>query len=169
MRTALLAAAVLGLAACSPESPAPVTPDAAAPPPVPPAPRPPAPSRPPQVPARSSTLMLVDASGAPAIYLFCGARERALVVHAPALEPIGSEDRLTLGVGNEAFAFVADLGAPGPGVTATGVVGEDLFVRMARGEPVSTVYGRHTIGPTQAVTPAALEDFVRRCGGLRPR
>ena len=96
------------------------------------------------------------------------ARAGALVIEAPGFEPIGSEDRLTLGAGDEAFAFVADLAAPGPGVTASGRAEADLFARMARGEPVSAVYGAQRIGPARAEARASLQAFVSHCGGAPP-
>lgn len=174
MRTVLLSVALLGLAACGRDE---ATVPAAPPlPPAPPMARPPVAPEPPEAPeapapgtASTGRLTLVDASGAPALFLFCRDPAGSLVIHAPAFEAIGSEDRLTMGAGDEAFAFVADLQAPGPGVTARGVAEPDLFVRMARGEPVSAVYGRQTVGPARAESPAALRDFVARCGGPEDR
>ncbi|HYC75014.1 hypothetical protein [Brevundimonas sp.] len=167
MRTALLAAALLALAACGRnETAAPTEP--AEPAPIPS--KPPL-VEPPETPAAASPgrLTLVDASGAPALHLSCDDRPGAIVIHVPGFEPIGSEDRLTLGAGDEAFAFVADLEASGPGVTAGGAPEADLFARMARGEPVRAVYGAQSVGPARAATPAALRAFVARCGGLRDR
>lgn len=162
MRTVLSAAALLGLAACGRnETPVPTEPA--------PIPSKPPLVEPPQAPAPRGPLTLVDASGAPALHLSCNNRAGALVIQAPGFEPIGSEDRLTLGAGDEAFAFVADLEASGPGVTAGGPPDADLFARMARGEPVRAVYGAQSVGPARAETPAALSAFVARCGGLRGR
>lgn len=167
MRTALLAAALLGLAACGRnETPAPTEP--AEPAPIPS--KPPL-VEPPETPAAASPgrLTLVDAAGSPALHLSCDNPAGAFVIHVPGFEPIGSEDRLTMGAGDEAFAFVADLQASGPGVTAGGAPEADLFVRMARGEPVRAVYGAQSVGPLRAGTPEALSAFVARCGGLRDR
>ena len=166
MRTVLLTVALLGLAACGrDESVAPAGP--AEPAPVPS--KPPL-VEPPETPAavQPGRLTLTDASGAPVLHLSCADGPGALVIEAPGFQPIGSEDRLTLGAGDEAFAFVADLSAPGPGVTASGRAEADLFARMARGEPVSAVYGAQRIGPARAEAPAALQAFVSHCGGARP-
>ncbi|MFN3932716.1 MAG: hypothetical protein ACK4JY_13305 [Brevundimonas sp.] len=164
-RTALLTIALLTLAACGrDEAPAPAAPQPPFAPQAPAAPMPPQPAE-----ARAAPrLLLVDASDAPVLTLFCRA-PGMLVIQAPGFEPIASEDRLTIGAGDEAFAFVADLKAPGPGVTASGTAEADLFARMARGEPVTAVYGRQTVGPARAETPAALSDFLARCGGLSER
>ncbi|HYC68614.1 hypothetical protein [Brevundimonas sp.] len=160
MRTVLLAAALLGLAACGREE-APTAP-------VEPAPIPSKPPlvQPPETPAATpGRLTLVDGLGAPVLHLSCDDRAEALIIHVPGFEPIGSEDRLTLGVGDEAFAFVADLQASGPGVTAGGAAEADLFARMRRGEPVRAVYGAQSVGPARASSPEALRDFLVRCGG----
>jgi hypothetical protein len=162
MLTAVLTVALLGLAACGRDHAA----APAGPVEAPPAPSTPPPEGPTASPGR---LTLVDASGAPVLHLSCADGAAALVIHAPGLTPIGSEDRLTLGVGDEAFAFVADLEAPGPGVSGGGVPEADLFVRMARGEPVRAVYGAQTVGPARALTPAALRAFVDQCGDLPDR
>ncbi len=161
MRSVLLTVAVLALTGCGrDEVSAPAAPQTPSAPQVPAAPQPPQPPKAPSAP----WLVLVDATDAPVLTLLCRA-PGVLVIHAPGFQPIGSEDRLTMGAGDEAFAFVADLEAPGPGVTAGGAVESDLFVRMARGEPVSAVYGSQTTGPARSRTPAALEAFVSRCSG----
>jgi len=167
MRTVLLTAALLALAACGRDEP----PVAPAPPEAPAAPAAPQPAEPPTPPdaMSASRLTMIDASGAPGLHLFCGNRAGNLVIHAPGLTPIASEDRLTLGAGDEAFAFAADLDAPGPGVTGRGLPEADLFARMARGEPVRAVYGAQNVGPLRAETPAALRAFVAQCGGLPDR
>lgn len=154
MRVALLTVALLTLAACGrDETPAPAAP-------VEPAP---IPSKPPLVapPEAPDGLAFVDAGGLQRLSLACDAGRMTVTV--PGFERIGSEDRLTVGAGGEAFAFVADLQAPGEGIVAGGAVDADLLARLARGEPVSAVYGRRTVGPLQAAQPAALAAFAARC------
>lgn len=170
MRTILLTAALMGLAACGRDEP-PAAPSPTEPPEVAAAPAAPPPAAPPPSPSGVSAarLAMVDATGAPVLYLSCANGAGNLLIHAPGLEPIGSEERLTLGAGDEAFAFVADLAAAGPGVTASGAAERDLFVRMSRGDPVSAVYGAHSVGPTRAASAAALADFIARCGELPDR
>lgn len=151
MRTVLLTVALLGLAACRrEEAPAPVEPA-------------PIPSKPPlvQPPATPDRLAFVDAGGAERLSLAC--RDGQMKVAVPGFQRIGSEDRLTVGAGDEAFAFAADLQAPGEGIVAGGAADADLLARLARGEPVSAVYGRQTVGPLQAAQPAALPAFAASC------
>lgn len=155
MRAVLLTVALLGLAACGrDEAPAPAAPEA-----------PPIPSKPPlvQPPAAPDRLAFIDAGGADRLSLACDGGQMQVVV--PGFERIGSEDRLTVGAGDEAFAFAADLEAPGEGIVAGGAVDADLLARLARGEPVSAIYGRQTVGPLQAAHPDALPAFAARCGG----
>lgn len=160
MRTALLAAALLGMAACDrEESSAPTAP-------VEPLP---IPSKPPlvQPPEAPVSMAFVDASGAERLRLACRADTPAFQISVPGFEVIGSEDRLTVGAGDEAFAHVADLEAPGPGVTGGGPIEPDLIDRLARGEPVRAVYGAQSVGPLQAAQAETLAAFTERCRGLR--
>ncbi|HEY0599468.1 hypothetical protein [Brevundimonas sp.] len=160
MRIVLLAAALLGLASCGRE-------EASAPPaPVEPLP---IPSKPPlvQPPEAPSVMAFVDAGGVERLQLACRAGDPAFRITVPGFEPIGSEDRLTLGAGDEAFAHVADLEASGPGVAAGGPIDADLLDRLARGEPVRAVYGAQSVGPLQAARPETLAAFAGRCRGLR--
>jgi hypothetical protein len=153
MRAALLTVALLSLAACGrDEAPAPAAPEA-----------PPIPSKPPLVepPEAPDRLAFIDAGGVERLSLACEAGEMKVAV--PGFERIGSEDRLTVGAGDEAFAFAADLQASGDGIVAGGATEADLLARLARGEPVSAVYGRQSVGPLQAAQPAALPAFAARC------
>lgn len=154
MRVALLTVALLTLAACGrDEAPAPAAPAEPAP----------IPSKPPLVepPEAPDRLAFVDAGGVERLSLACEAGQMRVAV--PGFERIGSEDRLTVGAGDEAFALVADLEAPGEGVVGSGAADADLLARLARGEAVSAVYGRFTVGPLQAAQPEALPAFAARC------
>ena len=143
---------LLILAACDP---APRDKPAAEPPPIP--------SRPPLVrpPAAPDRLAFVDAGGVERLSLACDGGQMRVAV--PEFDRIGSEDRLTVGAGDEAFAFAADLQAPGEGIVAGGAIDADLLARLARGEPVSAVYGRQTVGPLRAALAASLPAFAARC------
>lgn len=165
MRTLLLTAALLTLAACGrEEAPAPAeTPTA----PVEPLP---VPSRPPlvQPPEAPVSMAFVDAAGGERLQLACR-DDGSLHITVPGFEPIASEERLTIGAGDEAFTHVADLEASGPGVTGGGALDADLIARLARGEPVRAVYGAQSVGPLQAAQPPLLAAFTERCRGLLGR
>lgn len=115
----------------------------------------------PVAPDDASSLAFVDASGQPALTLTCVAGE--LRISAPGLQPISSEDRLSIGADGEAFAFAADLAAPGPGVTASGAPDPDLLARLSRGEALFALYGQQALGPLDAASPGALQAFVSGC------
>lgn len=148
----LILPAVLALAACDPAPPAPPAPEPA-----------PAPAPAPAAWAATSegVLAWVDEDEARRFALSCDAG--VLRVHAPWLARIGSEDRLTVGAGDEAFALVADLASPEAGVTASGPVPADFLARLARGEAIGLVYGAQPIGPVPAPEAAVLGPFVDAC------
>ena len=154
MRTVLAAVAVLLLpTGCDrPDAPPPADPA-----PVPAAPSPPAPT----VASDDGTLAFVDAAGVPTATLSCGAGALRIVV--PGFQPIGSEDRLSIGTEGEAFALVADLAAPGPGVTASGTPDPDLLDRLARGESLFAMYGQQSVGPLAAASSAGLQALISTC------
>lgn len=112
-------------------------------------------------PADGSALTFVDAAGAPAATLTCTPDELRIV--APGFQPIASEERLSIGTEGEAFALVADLAAPGPGVTASGPPDPDLLDRLARGEALFAMYGQQSAGPLSAASPAALQAMISAC------
>ncbi len=161
MRTLLLTAALLALAACGRE-------EASAPAaPVEPLP---VPSKPPlvQPPEAPVSMAFIDGTGAERLQLACRA-DAGLQITVPGFEAIPSEERLTIGAGDEAFTHVADLQAPGPGVTGGGPIDADLIDRLARGEPVRAVYGAQSVGPLQAARAQSLAAFAERCRGLIAR
>lgn len=111
--------------------------------------------------APDGALVWADADEARRFALTCAAGD--LHVRAPGLERIGSEDRLTLGAGDEAFALVADLTSPEAGVVASGPVPADFLARLARGEAIGLVYGAQRIGPLPAPEAAVVGPFVAAC------
>lgn len=154
MRTMLAAVAALLLTTGCDRSEAP------APTPVPEAP-PPAPAMVPS--ADGAALALVDAAGAPTATLSC--RPEGLRIVVPGFRPIGSEDRLSIGTEGEAFALVADLSAPGPGVTAAGAPDPDLLDRLSRGGALFASYGQQSAGPLTAASSAGLQAVISACRG----
>ena len=113
-----------------------------------------------------SALLLVQDGGEPQFQLTCLHSPARLVVDVAEFRPIGSEERLTLGVGDEAFALVADPTAPGPGVHAEGAVDPDLLTRLETTREISAVYGAQRFGPHPAPEPEALQAFVQTCRSL---
>jgi len=111
---------------------------------------------------------VTDAATAEApISLVC-ARGEGLMVVARAFRPIGSEERLTLGAGDDAFALVAGNVAD-PAATlvrATAPADELLLTAIASGRPISASYGAQRYGPIAAPPQALRRAFADTCRRL---
>jgi len=106
-------------------------------------------------------LHLLAPDATPVMALTCSAgRLRAQV---PGFTPVGSEDRLTLGVGEEPVALVAQLDARASGVVGEAPVPEGLERLFEQAESVSAVYGRQQSGPHPAPPEALKEQLVEAC------
>lgn len=79
------------------------------------------------------------------------------------LNPVGSEERLTVGAGNEAHALVADPGAPVTGVLGAGSISPALLEAIEAGGPLSLSYGAQTLGPLKSLSPSDQAAFVSGC------
>jgi uncharacterized membrane protein len=110
-----------------------------------------------------SELALISGTEPATVRLSCSAGGKSLLVNIPGFRPIGSEERLSVGSGDEATALVADPRGDGErgGVSASGSVPDNLAV-ILKG-PVSASYGAQTSGPHPAPPPEAARDFVKAC------
>jgi uncharacterized membrane protein len=108
-------------------------------------------------------LALVAAQERTAIRLFCPARAGRLLVNVPAFRPIGSEERLSFGSGDDAHALVADSRGDRQrgGVSATGPVPANLAALVAG--PLSASYGAQRSGPHPAPPRELVGGFVAAC------
>ena len=110
------------------------------------------------------SLVLADAAGAPLLHLACVRDRAVMTAEVHPFEPVGSEERLTLGVGGEAFVFVADPTAERPsGVQAEAPIRADLLARLEDASEVSAVYGAQTLGPHLPPDPESAARFVSAC------
>lgn len=159
MRASLAVVVLLVLAGCG----QPEAPPSPAHTPAPPAPAVPASDDPAAPAADGSPLVFVDGDGSPAATVDCSLE--GLTITVPGFRAIASEDRLSLGTEGEAYTLVADLAAPGPGVTASGSPDADLVDRLARSEALFARYGQQTVGPLTAPSPAGLQTLVAVCRG----
>jgi hypothetical protein len=101
------------------------------------------------------------------ISLVC-ARAEGLMVVAKAFKPVGSEERLTIGAGDDAFALVA-VNVADPNATfvrATGPADEALLTAIASGRPISASYGAQHYGPIAAPPEALRRAFADTCRKL---
>jgi hypothetical protein len=87
-----------------------------------------------------------------------------LVATAPGFSPIGSEDRFSLGLGDEPVTLVAD---PTPqaqsGVTAEGAVPDRFEELLEEAKQVSALYGTQRIGPVPAPSEALKKALAKSC------
>ena len=87
-----------------------------------------------------------------------------LGVESDRFQPVMSEDRFTVGAGDEAYALAADLEAGRErGVEASGDIPADLLDRIEAGEEIAFNYGAQNLGPFPAVPEADREAFVAEC------
>lgn len=153
----ILALLLPALAACEPAAEAPA--------PAPEAPADPAPVAQWELVASGEGvgLFLLGPGGRPQLALSCleGGVLRAV---APGFTVIGSEERFTLGVGDEAFTLVAQVvDAPPGGVTAEGPADPGLLRRLEAGGEVSALYGTQQVGPTPGPDSETARAFAEGC------
>ncbi|MFN3815655.1 hypothetical protein [Brevundimonas sp.] len=87
-----------------------------------------------------------------------------LQVESDRFQPIMSEDRFTVGAGDEAYALAADLAAERErGVEASGEISVDLLDRLEAGGAIAFNYGAQSLGPFPAVPEAYRDAFVAVC------
>lgn len=79
---------------------------------------------------------------------------------------VRSEERLTLGLDDEAFALVADLERETPGVVGVGTLDPALLDRLASARAISLVYGGQRSGPFEAPDAEVMGRFVTACRAL---
>jgi len=110
-----------------------------------------------------------DPEDAP-LRLIC-ARGEGFAVVAPAFQPIGSEERLSVGAGGDAFALVAVAGEGpgGPLVRATGAIEEPLLAAIESGQPIAASYGAQRFGPVGGPASAMSRAFADSCRQLAAR
>nr|WP_295373185.1 hypothetical protein [uncultured Sphingosinicella sp.] len=113
----------------------------------------------------ATSLRLVE-GGQPRLALTCLPNPARLVANAPEFKPIGSEDRFSLGLGDEPVTLVADLGAQG-GVTAEAPVPETLPQLLRQAKQITARYGTQQVGPVAAPPPQLIRAFFEACGKLR--
>lgn len=110
-----------------------------------------------------SALVLNDAAGEPVMQWACMSGPARLIVRVQPFNPVGSEERLSIGVDNEAYALVAASTKPGPGVQAEGEIFPDLLQRLPTATSIAASYGAQTVGPHMPPSKEQAEAFVAAC------
>ena len=88
-----------------------------------------------------------------------------LAVNVPGFTTIGSEDRFSLGLGNEPVTLVADLSAEN-GVAAEGPVPDNLEGLLEGADQVTALYGTQQVGPVGPPPPQLVDAFTDACEKL---
>lgn len=99
------------------------------------------------------------------IVIACRPGSHALLVHVPSFTPVGSEERLSLGLGEEPVTLVADL-VPrqgNPGVNAEGGVPDNFGSLLAAANQITAHYGAQKVGPFPPVSAAEATVFAKGC------
>jgi hypothetical protein len=114
--------------------------------------------------AAGTALVHTADDGGEDLRVACRRNPAELWVSAPRLRRIGSEERLSLGAGDQVTALVADLQAQGAGVEATGPVAPEFLAGLRAGGDIAVSYGSQTLSlsPPQA---ALAERFAAACAG----
>lgn len=107
--------------------------------------------------------LIVGDEARPIVRLYCEAGSKQLLVNVPAFDPIGSEERLSLGSGPTVVALVADPSGDSQrgGVSGVGPVPDELGQILSGRIGVS--YGAQSVSPSDAPPPHLARDFVSAC------
>lgn len=96
--------------------------------------------------------------------LGCMRDPAGLRVESDRFQPVMSEDRFTIGAGDEAYAMAANLEAERErGVEASGDIPADLLDRIEAGGEIAFNYGAQNLGPFPAVPEADRDAFLAEC------
>jgi hypothetical protein len=130
----------------------------------PPSPEPAAPQSAWALDEKDSALVHRDAAGAEVLRLTCGPRPAELHTALPGFTRVASEDRLTLGIGDELANMVVSMEGPDLGLIASGQPPSAILAPLAAGAPVGVSYGARQMmldGPPPEVGAA----FAAGCRG----
>ncbi len=162
----LILVTALALGACSPAEPPPAAaPEAPAPAPAPEAPIAPGPSWAASASGEGAVLTLSDAAGLEVLRLGCVRNPAAMTLTVGGFTPIDSEDRLTVGLDDQLFVFVADLQASSAeaGVVAQAEVSTDFLDRLQSARAIGAVYGAQQLGPHMPPPADIAGTFAAEC------
>lgn len=110
-----------------------------------------------------TALMLLGEGDAQLFHLACLSQPARMTVQVPAFRVVGSEERLTLGVDDEAFGFVADTMSDQPGVRAEAAIDPEFLRRLPLSDDIGAMYGSQQAGPFPAPPDDLTEGFVTAC------
>lgn len=110
-----------------------------------------------------AALVLSGADGREQLRIACR-RSPADIYVAAHLQPVESEERLTLGFGETLFSLVRQPSAGSDSVVeATGPLTAELAEAVVNNQPIGISYGSKNLGPFQAPTPDVAQTFQQAC------
>lgn len=110
-----------------------------------------------------SALVFSDAQGVERLRLICRRGPAEFLVQAADVQPIGSEERFTLGFGDQLFTLVADVSSGLPFVEARAPLTSALIAALRSGRPIAANYGATNLGPHPAPAEEVRQAFARAC------
>lgn len=110
------------------------------------------------------TLRWAGSDGTVGLSIACLADPLRLSVRVPAFEPVTSEDRFALGLGDEPVTLVANpYEQDAPGVTGEGPVPENFGALLDNAAEVRALYGAQQTGPLPAPPPELKDRLAAAC------
>ncbi|HEX2561540.1 hypothetical protein [Phenylobacterium sp.] len=110
-----------------------------------------------------SALVFSDGDGIERLRLVCRRGPAEFVAQAADVQPIGSEERFTLGVGETLFTLVADVSSGLPFVEAKAPLSPALIAALGSGQPIAANYGATNLGPHPPPQREVRDAFIRAC------
>lgn len=108
--------------------------------------------------------LVLSANGMELIRMACVRDSREMTVEVPSFRSIASEERLSFGLDDEPYGFVAQVTPPPPrGMFATRPIEEAFLTDLEGAQQISAIYGSQPIGPFRAPDADQLEVFVGGC------
>lgn len=108
-------------------------------------------------------LLLSDVGGAPILRLGCIRNAGVMTLSVDGFTPIGSEERLTVGLDDTLFVFVADTTVSGPGVQAQADISMDFLDRLEDAKAIRAIYGTQELGPHMPPPAGIAAGFAAEC------
>lgn len=98
------------------------------------------------------------------MHLSCTRNPAVMTAVVDGFKTVGSEERLTVGVGEDLFVFVADTAANRPpGVYAQAPISIPLLARLQKPGTLSAVYGAQDTGPLAQPPAKLVRQFAAAC------
>lgn len=117
--------------------------------------------------SEGTALRLTGPDGRLLLSIACLGSPARLTATAPVFTAIGSEERFSLGLGQEPVILVADLERSDGEVTAEGAVPDRFEKLLERAPEISALYGTQRIGPVPAPSKPLKESLAKACSGSK--